>query len=282
MSIREIKRQARQTLKGLSGKYLLFLMPTLLSIFYMGIEVHQSYIINQGIEMSVGANYFPLLITIILLLLTLSASFTMIEVVRYHRTSVTFSESTTAFSRDYIGKILILAFVKWLLLLVWSLVLIIGVIILAIGVFALLTNLKAGTNNKMSILLIVLGVMVCLVGLVIYINRYYAYSQSEFILYDRVKNQNYLGSIAAIEESKYLMDGYKWSYFWLHFSFILWIFGSMLSFGLLYFYVLPYLLTSKAIFYQKLKDRYDQLDEPLEGDRLPLPGLTKKSSPMPD
>lgn len=98
MSIREIKREARQTLKGLKGKYLLFLVPIILSIFYSGIEVHQTYVTTQGIEVSVGASYFPLIVLIMLTVFTLSAAYTMLEVIRYYRREVSFSEATIAFS----------------------------------------------------------------------------------------------------------------------------------------------------------------------------------------
>ncbi|WP_250881516.1 DUF975 family protein [Streptococcus equi] len=58
MSIREIKREARQTLKGLKGKYLLFLVPIILSIFYSGIEVHQTYVTTQGLRYQSGQATF--------------------------------------------------------------------------------------------------------------------------------------------------------------------------------------------------------------------------------
>lgn len=52
MSIKEIKRQAKTTLANLSGKYLLFLIPTILTIFHFSIEVHQGYVMATGIKMS--------------------------------------------------------------------------------------------------------------------------------------------------------------------------------------------------------------------------------------
>ncbi|HES5879214.1 TPA: DUF975 family protein, partial [Streptococcus pyogenes] len=56
MSIKAIKGQARDTLKNLSGKYLLFLIPTLLFMFHFGIEIHQGYVLSSGIEVSLAAS----------------------------------------------------------------------------------------------------------------------------------------------------------------------------------------------------------------------------------
>ncbi|GAA0057560.1 hypothetical protein ScFU53_12250 [Streptococcus canis] len=280
MSIKEIKRQAKTTLASLSGKYLLFLIPTLLVIFHFGIEVHQGYILAYGIEISLMASYFPLLLTLIISFFTLSAAFTMIDVARHYRRKVTFSESTTAFSGELFGKLLILFFMKWLFFLVWSLIWFLGLFIFIIGLSAFMMNAKSGTGIAISLVFLVLGALLTLVGFGIYVNRYYAYSLAEYILYDKVKEGAYLGSVAAIETSVAMMKGYKWKLFLLQLSFIGWFLLNLLTLGLLTIYLLPYFTTANVIFYDRLKKRYEENDEPLEGEHLRIPKLNKQPKPL--
>ncbi|MGT2935774.1 DUF975 family protein [Streptococcus castoreus] len=280
MSIRKIKSQARDTLKNLSGKYLLFLIPTLLTIFHFGIEIHQCSVLISGIEISLVANYFPLLIALIISLFTLSAAFTMIDVIRHYRREVSFAESTTAFSSDFFGKLLILFIVKWLLFLVLSLISFLGLFLFFIGLSAFLINAKAGTETMTSIVFLVLGTIIALVGFSTYINRYYAYRLAEYILYDKVKSETYLGSIAAIETSKAMIKGYKWKLFLLQLSFIGWFFLNLFTLGLLTIYLLSYFTTANVIFYDHLKQRFEENDEPLEREHLRIPKLNKQPKPL--
>ncbi|HEK9986783.1 TPA: DUF975 family protein [Streptococcus equi subsp. zooepidemicus] len=270
MSIREIKREARQTLKGLKGKYLLFLVPIILSIFYSGIEVHQTYVTTQGIEVSVGASYFPLIVLIMLTVFTLSAAYTMLEVIRYYRREVSFSEATIAFSGNLFGKVLVLLIIKWLLFVLWSLIWIVGLVILTISSAALLTSYNTGAAVMTPIIFMIVGLVIFIVGLIVYMNRYCAYSMAEYILYDKVKEGTYLGAITAIEESKDMISGYKGKYFLLHLSFIGWFILVILSFGLLYIYVLPYYTTADVTFYHHLKHIHDETELPIDAERLTI------------
>lgn len=56
----------------------------------------------------------------------------------------------------------------------------------------------------------------------------------------------------AIEESKWLTQGYKADLFFLDLSFILWYIGSLFTFGLLSFYYAPYRQAARTEFYLQL------------------------------
>lgn len=56
----------------------------------------------------------------------------------------------------------------------------------------------------------------------------------------------------AIAMSVKLMKGNKFRLFCLHFSFIGWIFLSILTCGILIFYVTPYIQVAQAAFYDDL------------------------------
>ena len=49
-----------------------------------------------------------------------------------------------------------------------------------------------------------------------------------------------------------MMRGNKWRLFCLDFSFIGWILLSILTFGILLFWIMPYMQTARAEFYQDL------------------------------
>ena len=57
----------------------------------------------------------------------------------------------------------------------------------------------------------------------------------------------------VINESKRLMDGYKLEYFVFELSFIGWILISVLTFGIAFIYVGPYITVSNALFYEELR-----------------------------
>ena len=57
----------------------------------------------------------------------------------------------------------------------------------------------------------------------------------------------------VIGESKKLMDGYKFDYFVFQLSFLLWIYGGVFTFGILYIWVVPYMQAANVMYYDELK-----------------------------
>lgn len=89
-----------------------------------------------------------------------------------------------------------------------------------------------------SLLLIVPGII-----------KTYAYSMSFYILRDNPEMTQAEARKASIE----MMQGNKWRLFCLELSFIGWILLSILTFGILMFWVAPYMQTAIAAFYEDLK-----------------------------
>ena len=75
-----------------------------------------------------------------------------------------------------------------------------------------------------------------------------SYSLVSYIYID--KNVNPKG---CIEESMQLMSGYKWDYFTLLSSFIGLFVLSILTFGLLFVYLIPYVNISKVLYYDEVR-----------------------------
>lgn len=77
----------------------------------------------------------------------------------------------------------------------------------------------------------------------------FSYSMTFYIMND---NKN-LTADEAITESRKLMDGNKMRLFLLNLSFIGWILLSIITFGIAMIYVLPYMQTAQAKFYEEIK-----------------------------
>ena len=60
-------------------------------------------------------------------------------------------------------------------------------------------------------------------------------------------------AMACLRKSKAMMKGYKWDFVVFHLSFILWYLLGMVTFGIAYIYVGPYVMVSEVLYYEELK-----------------------------
>lgn len=116
-------------------------------------------------------------------------------------------------------------------------------------------NLFDGFKNFSSalILQILINIFVFLWTLLLIIPgiiAIYRYAMSFYILYDNPD----MGAQEALNKSKEMMVGYKWKLFCLHFSFIGWAILSVLTCGIGFLWLVPYINTSNANFYENLKN----------------------------
>lgn len=77
----------------------------------------------------------------------------------------------------------------------------------------------------------------------------YSYSMTYYILKDNPELKNN----AAIEKSMQMMDGHKMDLFLLHLSFIGWAILCLLTMGIGFLFLIPYMYTAQAHFYEDLK-----------------------------
>ncbi len=78
---------------------------------------------------------------------------------------------------------------------------------------------------------------------------FFKYSQALFIIADDPE----IGASEAISMSKDMMDGYKWKFFLLNLSFIGWAILSIITFGIGFLWLTPYMQLSFVIFYFDLR-----------------------------
>lgn len=82
--------------------------------------------------------------------------------------------------------------------------------------------------------------------------KYYAYALTPYILIDNPE----LSANQAINLSMKMMKGHKFDLFFLHLSFIGWIFLSIFTFGIGLLWLMPYMMTAQAAFYQDVRNEY--------------------------
>lgn len=76
----------------------------------------------------------------------------------------------------------------------------------------------------------------------------HSYAMAKFILADNPD----MDGIDAITASRKMMDGYKWRFFCLRFSFFGWFILAALTFGFGFIFLYPYILAAETAFYMDL------------------------------
>lgn len=59
----------------------------------------------------------------------------------------------------------------------------------------------------------------------------------------------------TLKESQEMMKGYKWDYFIFNLSFLGWIILGMLTFGIAFIYVIPYINIANTLYYEELNKK---------------------------
>lgn len=95
--------------------------------------------------------------------------------------------------------------------------------------------------------------------------KVFSYSQTLFI-YKDIVDHNEPENIPTrwswyISHSRRLMDGHKAELFWLELSFIGWYLVALLTFGIAWFWILPYVNMTRAVFYDNIAG--DQFKKPV-------------------
>ena len=109
-------------------------------------------------------------------------------------------------------------------------------------------------SNILISLIVALGCILLIVpGIIFALN----YSMTYYILVDNPG----MSAQDAMKKSKEMMKGYRLDYFMLGLSFILWYLGIVLTLGILAFYVMPYMQTTYALFYDRIKSADEKAPE---------------------
>ncbi|KAA6302410.1 MAG: hypothetical protein EZS26_001523 [Candidatus Ordinivivax streblomastigis] len=103
-----------------------------------------------------------------------------------------------------------------------------------------------GTMLLMGLFTILWMLLLIVPGLI----KSYSYAMTPYILYDDPT----VGANEAIEKSMAMMDGHKAKLFLLDLSFIGWLLLSILTLGIGLLWLIPYMQTARAAFYEEVRD----------------------------
>ena len=92
-----------------------------------------------------------------------------------------------------------------------------------------------------------------------------SYSMTFFI----ISEDRSLDAMSAINKSKKMMYGYKWKYFCLQLRFLGWALLCILTLGIGFLWLIPYVQVTNAIFYDDIKNRPFVEAAPIGSDAQP-------------
>lgn len=108
---------------------------------------------------------------------------------------------------------------------------------------------KYGRYLGGSLLMTLYIILWCLLFIIPGIVKSYAYAMTPYVMNDRPD----LDADDCIHESRMMMKGYKWKLFCLDLSFIGWAILCILTLGIGFLWLQPYVEASHAKFYEELK-----------------------------
>lgn len=107
-----------------------------------------------------------------------------------------------------------------------------------------------GTQILMGLYVMLWTLLFIIPGII----KSYSYSLTNYIL----KDEPELKFNAAIERSMDMMNGHKFDLFYLHLTFIGWGILSLLTLGIGFLWLNPYMMTAQAQFYEDVKAEYQE------------------------
>ena len=276
MNLSELQAEARRIQRQTKGIYALFLVPILTAIisvvYNYSSDTFSNNILQYGIQKTIvhGINrsLFPIAISFIVSFFLTATFWTLLEVIRGKRQEVHFTDSVRTFDSKVIGPVFMTLLLKRVLLFLWNIFVWIGsgmMILASFSVIKLLPNSQALSQNTALqttvgtlLLYILIGFILMVIGIIIALPQYYAYSQVEFILCDTLENQSYESAFKIIRTSRQMMKGYKGKRFVLDLSFIGWYLLTAITLGIASIYVYPYVYTAQTLFYEAVLKEQDQ------------------------
>lgn len=108
---------------------------------------------------------------------------------------------------------------------------------------------KVGGMVLMTILIFLWSLLLVIPGII----KSFSYSMTPFILDEFPE----LSPSEAIHRSRMMMKGHKFDLFWLYLSFIGWGILCLFTFGIGFLWLVPYMQTAEAAFYEEVKADYE-------------------------
>ena len=258
MNSAKLKMSAR---KNLQGKYTTIILSLLLLVLLIG----GSYLVAKLIKAIWIA---PILIIIVCSLFVMGFIGIVLKISRRKKVSFDDLFAKTDLFDKYIGLTVILLIIG---LLAWVLE------YLSFKSLIVIILYQMELNSLLAAVLIIFGILLSTAILLVSIYIAISFSQVYFILYDEPK----LSIVKILDKSFDMMGNYIIEYFVLLLSFLGWIVLGLFTFGVLYIWLIPYMLVTLAKFYDIVKKDYEATSGNTEELKLDSAGaeqlVTKKT-----
>ena len=243
------KNEARKALAGKWGK------GALIALCYSIVEGAISAI--QNIGQNAGNNTLQLILSILAFIISVPLSYgLLISFIKLKRdeevnTFDFLTEGFSNFSRAWLVALNV--FVKMLLP--------VGIIVLSIILMVTFIALRGATDNSIFTALFLFSIILLIVGYIWAFVRSFSLFLTYYIAYDEPNLSAYECCKKSIEK----MKGNRGNYFVLTLSFIGWALLSILTLGIGFFWLIPYINVSYVCFYEEVVGKKEE-KEVVEGE----------------
>lgn len=235
MTSSQLRANAREALKGKWGKV------ALLTLVYSLIVGIASWFLNL----------VPVIGSIAVFVLTLPVAYgLLVSFIKIKRNEdVSYTQFLTDGFQNFgkvwsvFGNTILKMIIPVVLVVVFLMLMIFGGAGSMVGIAASSAGATAGFSG-----LAIIGLIGYIASLIYLVVKSYLYSITLYILYDNPEKSGK----EIVEESERLMQGNRWSFFWLGLTFIGWSILASFSFGIGYLWLIPYIMVTFVCFYESL------------------------------
>ena len=275
IDLKTIRLQTRQFQAENPRLFLVYLLPSMLVIlsgFLNPLKRINESVLEQPFLSILGqilqAYLFPLLVSFIGTILLTSSVYATLTLMKDSKTEPSVKNSLALFDEERFSQTFLTLLLKRFYLFLWSIPNLLGIYFLFYSSFLAkkfvtlhpeFPNLDLSSVETEHFLMVfglyfLASLILIIVGNILYIPQYYAYSQVEFLLCDTLDlGQAKPGQI--LKTSRFLMKGYKFQRFVLDLQLLPWYFLNWITFGIASFTLLPYIQINKIIFYRAVLAR---------------------------
>lgn len=272
INLKEVRQQARQFQAEHPRLLLVFLLPSILLIlssFIRPLSLLDEGIIDQSFLSFLGTTIqsalFPIAVGFTNSIILAGALYTTINLFRISEMDLSFKDSLSLLDNRFFTQTFLTLLLKRFYLFLWSIPNLFGVYLLfySSAMARKFVELHPEfpsvdvTNPDIEHFLLTFAlyffgsVLVMILGTIIYLPQYYAYSQVELLLCDTLAIGIAKPS-RVLHTSRFLMKGYKFQRFVLDLQLLPWYILIWISFGIASISIFPYIYSSQIFFYQRL------------------------------
>ena len=272
INLKEVRQQARQFQAEYPRLLLVFLLPSILLIlssFIRPLSLLDEGILDQSFLSFLGTTIqsalFPIAVGFTNSIILAGALYTTINLFRISEMDLSFKDSLSLLDNRFFSQTFLTLLLKRFYLFLWSIPNLFGVYLLfySSAMARKFVELHPEfpsvdvTNPDIEHFLLTFAlyffgsVLVMILGTIIYLPQYYAYSQVELLLCDTLAIGIAKPS-RVLHTSRFLMKGYKFQHFVLDLQLLPWYILIWISFGIASISTFPYIYSSQIFFYQRL------------------------------